>query len=59
MRGITIATVAAFAAVILTSAIIGSGHIALTYNNKVIGKFSNTGNNRETQQPVVIRANPS
>ncbi len=47
-----IATFAALLLLVLSTAIIGSGsgHIALAYNNKFIGDFSNSGNNQETQQ---------
>ncbi|MGA9154557.1 MAG: hypothetical protein WBZ36_28565 [Candidatus Nitrosopolaris sp.] len=35
---------------VLSTTIIGSGHIALAYNNKFTRVFSNSGNNQETQQ---------
>ena len=44
--------VATFAALllVLSTAMIVSGHIALAYNNKFTMVFSNTGNNQERQQ---------
>lgn len=44
--------VATFAALllVLSTAMIVSGHIALAYNNKFTMMFSNTGNNQERQQ---------
>ena len=48
MRAITFATFATL--LLVTSGMIGSGHIALAHNSKDIGMFSNSGNNQETQQ---------
>jgi len=49
MRGIAFATIA-IGIVLISTTVIGSVHIALAYNSKVIGMFSNSGNNQETQQ---------
>ena len=48
MRAITFATFATL--LLVTSGMIGSGHIALAHNSKDMGMFSNSGNNQDTQQ---------
>lgn len=48
MRGITFATFVVL--LLVTSGMIGNEHIALAHSSKVIGTFTNSGNNQETQQ---------
>src|SRR5215472_14662933 len=48
MRNIGITTFVTL--LMLGTAIIGSGHIALAYNHKFTKDFSNNGNNQEIQQ---------